>query len=511
MEYGMKIEQTYLGFPIQAEQPEETLEIFSGNTKIYEFRIPVCKNPEKVKYDYYSYLSVEQYKDCELTLKGNFDEHFFEQICQTDKNLQEPIKKPLIHFAADRGWINDPNGLVYHNGTYHLYFQYNPMNTQWQNMSWGHAVSRDLLHFEQQDSVMYPDENGAMFSGCGLVNEKGLLGLPENALLFYYSAAGDTTKWSEGKQFTQRIAYSLDDGKTLLKLPKEAVGVIEKDSRDPKIFWHEASGAYIMVLWIKGYEFGFLRSTDLMNWIMTSTIELEKAWECPDLFCLECEGETYWIFTSADGFYYIGQFDGYTFKTDKVRHNAYLTSLPYAAQTYSNTKGRTISVPWLRTKNEGRLYTGMLGLPREAGLVKNEDKLALTLLPVSEYEAAKEQIVEFSWGEAESSIQIAKETAVELALWPENSKELTVGFFGEKMTLCDNVLCYKKEKTVFPETIKEIHIIVDRGVVEVYANGGTMNAYYENDIEELQGTISIKGCCGAGKIYQICGKERVQR
>ena len=503
MEYGMKIEKGYLGFPIQAEQPEETLEIFSGNTKIYEFRIPVCKNPEKVRYDYYSYLSVEQYKGCELVLKGNFDEGFFKEICQSNENMQEPVKKPLIHFAADRGWINDPNGLVYHNGIYHLYFQYNPMNTQWQNMSWGHAVSTDLLHFEQQDTVLYPDENGAMFSGCGLVNEKGLLGLPKQALLFYYSAAGDATKWSEGKQFTQRIAYSLDEGKTLLKLPKETVGVIEKDTRDPKIFWHEESGAYIMVLWIKGYEFGFLRSTDLMNWTMTSTIELEKAWECPDLFCLDCEGETYWVFTSADGFYYIGQFDGYTFETDQVRHHAYLTGLPYAAQSYSGTKERTISVPWLRTKNEGKLYTGMMGIPRELHLVKQNGSPVLSMLPVREYEAAKEQIVEFSWGEAESSIQIGKETAVEVALWLEDSKELVVSFFGEQITLSEQVLCYKNEKTVFSEHIKEIHIIVDRGVIEIHANGGTMNAYYENEIEELCGSISIKGCCGAGKIYQI--------
>lgn len=503
MEYGIKINQAYLGLPIQAEQPEELLEIFCGNTKIYEFRVPVCKNPEKVRYDYYSYLDVKQYEGCELTLKGNFDEKFIDNIFQSNENRQEPIKRPLIHFAAERGWINDPNGLVYHNGSYHLYFQYNPMNTQWQNMTWGHAVSTDLVHFEQMDNVLYPDEHGAMFSGCGIVNERELLNLPKDALLFYYSAAGDATKWSEGKKFTQRIAYSLDGGRTLLKLPKETVGVIEKDTRDPRVFWHEESKAYIMLLWIKGYEFGFFRSTNLMDWEMTSTIELEKAWECPDIFKLDCDGESIWVFTSADGFYYFGQFDGYKFETDKVRHDAYLTALPYAAQTYSGVKDRIISVPWLRTLNAGRLYTGMMGIPREVGLTKRNGEPVLTLLPVREYEAAKEQIMEFSWSESEASVQIGRETAVEIELFPQEIEQLNVRFFDQELTICDRVLSYKNAKTEFPEKIEELHIIIDRGVLEIHANGGTVNAYYETDSDELQGTISIKGCRGAGKIYII--------
>lgn len=503
MEYGIRINQNYLGIPIQAECPEELLEVFCGETKIYEFRVPVCKDSAKVRYDYCSYLNVKQYEGRELTLKGNFDEKFFGNISQSNTDDQEPIKRPLIHFAAERGWINDPNGLVYQNGTYHLYFQYNPMNTQWQNMSWGHAVSNDLIHFDQMEHVMYPDENGTMFSGCGLVNEHEMLGLPKEALLFYYSAAGGANEWSKGKLFTQRIAYSLDGGKTLLKLPKEAVGVIEQDTRDPKIFWHEESGAYIMVLWIKGNEFGFFRSKNLKDWEMTSTIELEKAWECPDLFRLACEDRTYWVFTSADGFYYLGQFDGYKFETDGVRHNAYLTGLPYAAQTYSGVEDRVISVPWLRTLNVGRLYTGMMGIPRELGLVKRGDEPVLTLLPVREYESAKEQIVESSWCETEIAVPISKEAAVEVALWPQETDELTVRFFEQELTIQDQTILYKNVKTELPEKVKELHVIIDRGVVEIHANGGTMNAYYETDSDILQGTISIKGCRGAGKIYVI--------
>ena len=162
MEHNIKIEQNYLGIPIQPEQPEENLEIFLDGEKIFEFRVPVCKDLSERKYEYYSYLNLKEYKGRSLTLKGSFDQGFFEGFIQSDAGEQPALKRPLLHFTAERGWINDPNGLVYHNGRYHLFFQYNPVNTQWQNMSWGHSVSTDLLHFKQTDNVLYPDQNGAV-------------------------------------------------------------------------------------------------------------------------------------------------------------------------------------------------------------------------------------------------------------------------------------------------------------------------------------------------------------
>lgn len=501
MEFKIKIEQTYVKIPIQAEQPEETLEIFSGEEKLFEFRVPVCKEEKKIKYDYFSSLDVRQYKGKELTLRGNFGAAFFENICQDEENSQEKLVRPLIHFTAERGWINDPNGLVYQDGQYHLYFQHNPMNTQWQNMSWGHSACDDLLHFEGTETVMYPDEFGPVFSGCGLVNERGLLGLPKDALLFYYSAAGDGNEWSRGRAFTQKIAYSLDGGKTLVKMPGDAIGVIRQDSRDPKVFWHEESGAYIMVLWISGNEFGFFRSENLQDWEQTDSVDLQKAWECPDLFCLDCEGERVWVFTSADGFYYIGTFDGWRFQTDGVRRDAYLTKLPYAAQTYSNTKGRVISLPWLRTQNAGKLYTGMMGIPRELKLVKRNSEVTLSSLPVREYEETKRQIADFDWDGSSFAVSVQEPAVVEVELHPMHTEKITVNIFGQELTLCDNVLFYKGERTVFADTVEEIHMIADRDILEVYVNQGTGNAYYETGSDELQGSVIVKGCKGKGRIF----------
>lgn len=501
MDWGIKMEQMYLGIPIQTEQPEETLEIFSGKEKLFEFQVPVCKDAAGIKYDYYSYLNMEPYIGQELILRGDFSDKFFADICQKQDNHQEPLARPLLHFTAERGWINDPNGLVYHDGRYHLYYQHNPMNTQWKNMTWGHAVSGDLLHFEQMDMVLYPDEDGAVFSGCGIVNNRGLLGLSRDALLFCYSAAGDTSLWSRGKAFVQKLAYSTDGGRTLVKLPAPAIGVIGRDTRDPKIFWHEDSQAYIMVLWIRGNEFGIFRSENLKDWTQSDSLTLEGGWECPDMFCLECEGTPVWVFTSAAGFYWLGEFDGYQFRTDGVRKKAYMTDLTYAAQTYSGVKGRTVSVPWLRTLNAGQLYTGMMGLPRELGLVRQGDELLLTMVPVREYDNAKREEGEFTWGAEAFFAERREEAVTELELRPREFGGTSVHFFGEELHIRENVIIYKGERTVLPGKPEEIRIIIDREILELYINKGTVNACYETELKKLRGKIRIEGGQGTGKLF----------
>lgn len=501
MTYTMKIEKKYIGIPIQAEWPEEEMAVFCGDKQIFEFKIPVCKEKENVKYDFYSYLDVSEYKGQELTITGDLGDIFFENICQCDEYSYEELKRPLLHFTAERGWINDPNGMVYHNGQYHLYFQYNPMNTKWQNMSWGHSVSTDLLHFKQVENVMYPDEHGTMFSGCGLVNDREMLGLPKDALLFFYTTAGRNGTWSKDVPFEQRIAYSLDEGKTLVKMPEAVIGEIGPETRDTKVFWHEESKAYITPLYIEGNEFRIFRSENLKDWTETDRFVLPKAWECPDLFKLDCEGESVWVFTTADGFYYLGEFDGYKFNTDGVQKMAYMTRLPYAAQSYSNVEGRVISIPWIRTLNKGRMYTGMMGLPRELKLVKVNGEKVLSMVPVREYEEAKKQITQFDWNGKEFSVEISHPAVAEVELQPQEGDVIRLNVYEEELIIKENTLTYKDETIVFAETLKDIHVIVDREIIEVHANNGTGNAYFETESDKLQGRVKIEGCNGKGKIF----------
>lgn len=391
MERKMKITQQYLYFPICAGKEERTLKIYleqeeAFRKKIHEIMVPVA-DTEASAYpcDYFAEIPVGAYLDKEILIRIDAPEAFMEQIKNEGRQELSKEHRPQIHFTADTGWTNDPNGLILADGIYHLYFQYNPFNTSWENMSWGHAVSTDLLHWKQEDTVMFPDESGTMFSGCAITNEREMLGLPKDALLFFYTAAGGANKWSKGLEFTQKIAYSLDGGRTLTKMPIPCLPTIEKENRDPKVYWHEETQAYVMALFLEKNDFAIFRSKDLLHWEQSDRFTLEDAWECPDLLRLTSdEGETCWFFWSADGFYYQGEFDGYKFRTQGKKQKAYINELPYAAQTYFGVADRVISIPWLRMKNDGRMFTGAYGIPVELTCKKAENGFILIQRPVRE-------------------------------------------------------------------------------------------------------------------------------
>lgn len=296
-----------------------------------------------------------------------------------------PSARPVIHFTPQSGWMNDPNGLVHAHGLWHLYFQHNPYGNSWGHIGWGHAVSADLSTWRQYPDVLYPDGDGMAFSGSAIVNDRGLLGLPSDALLYFYTAAGHTTPESAGKDYVQKTAYSTDGGRTLRLLQEPALPAVEHENRDPKVFWHAQSAAYILCLWLKDSDFGLFRSTDLRTWTLSQRLTLPGGFECPDLFALPVDSgpESVWVFWTASGAWYAGTFDGFAFRWDGETHGAYATPLPYAAQTFANTPGRTLSVPWLRCDNRARPYTGAMGLPRALSLTRRNGRLQLCQ-PVAE-------------------------------------------------------------------------------------------------------------------------------
>ena len=388
MEKIIAITKDYLYIPIQTGAEASYLSLFEEESgeKILEFKVPVGNVENGIyPYAFLARVPVDMWKKKKLVLKGEFPQEFFNSVKVDDYIETARENRPEIHFTADTGWINDPNGLVFDGVNYHLYFQYNPFDVVWENMSWGHATSRDLINWTQQETVMYPDENGYMFSGSGFVNKNGCLGLPEDALMFYYTAAGECRPWTAERLFTQRLAYSIDGGKTLIKTDRGVVPVISHENRDPKVFWHEETKSYIMILWVDGNEFAILRSTDLEKWNISQRFELTDGFECPDLICLTDETGKHWFVTTADGYYYPGEFDGYSFNWSGKRYCLYMNKVPYAAQTYSNTDGRVIFVPWLRLDFKGRKYTGAMGIPRELGLIKIDNEYRITLNPVQEF------------------------------------------------------------------------------------------------------------------------------
>lgn len=532
MEKEYRITDDYLFLPVQTGGDNRRLEIYAMEEgcerKLFEFQIPVrAEEGECFRIDYLGALPMKKRIGGCLLLKGDFPERFFAAVCCGGKpgafgsgrgeNTADSPQRPSLHFTPEAGWINDPNGLVYQNGVYHLYFQYNPFDIRWENMSWGHAVSRDLLHWSWQDAVLFPDEHGTMFSGSGIVNKKGLLGLPEEALLFFYTAAGNNNLWSQGKDFTQRLAYSLDGGKTLWKTDMGAVDSISWENRDPKVFWHEESQAYIMVLWLEKNDFGILRSQDLRKWMLCDRLTLEGGWECPDLVRVredktsdpsqanvQREETTAWVFLTADGFYYWGDFDGYRFQTDGVRHCAYMNKVPYAAQTYSNLEDRTVFVPWLRLANRGELYTGAMGLPRELTWIVIGNEKKLRLLPIREYGEERREIP-MEGKPLHYDRQQEEQGAVELQLWLEEQAEpveLSINGTAIRIDNKKGILQVAEEACTLPAGVRDYFFLIDDVILEVTANYGTMVGVYELNRHDVD--ICLEAVSGEVSLYEIC-------
>lgn len=486
MKKAIDINKPYLWVPIHTKGTKERLSFYIEGMKVLELMVPIQEGTE---IDYYATIPVSKYLGKELEITGTEKKYFYETIQLEEAPYCIDVKRPQIHFTANTGWINDPNGLVYHNGRYHLYFQYNPFDVEWENMSWGHAVSKDLLHWEQKDTVLWPDEHGTIFSGCGIKNEQGLLGLDKNAILYYYSAAGNANEWSKGKAFTQGIAYSLDGGMNLTKYEKTRIPTIEKENRDPKVFWHEESNAYIMVLWLQEDEFAILRSKDLEQFEISQRLRLEQAFECPDLFRLQVAGteEFKWVFWCADGFYYVGEFDGYMFTNESGRLEAYASDVPYAAQTISGIEDRVVSIPWLRAKFTDQLYTGAMGIPREFFLINTEIGVRLQQLPCKEYFKAREvsRVIEGQEMKREGLFEEFHNGVMELELKfsakEQGNISIVLGKEVLSIDLDNKIFCCMEKVRSYEKlnALENLSIIIDGQLVEFTGKNGIIYSVYE--------------------------------
>lgn len=429
----LQCDKKYLLIPIAIGEPLKEIFLYADGKRIYDFKIPVSDAAELYGFQYYAPIPLGEYAGSAIELEGDVGEAFWEAAAFSDDVPEKGGAHPAVHFTANTGWLNDPNGFFYYNGVYHLYFQHNPFDVRWENMSWGHAVSSDLLHWRQQETVLYPDGDGTIFSGCAIVNERGLLGLPSDSPVFFYTSAGNSSGWSEGKKFVQKIAYSPDGGRSVAKTGITAVPHIAGANRDPKVYWHEESQGYYMVLYLKDRDFAILRSANLKDWEMTQRFALEDAWECPDLIRVPVEeGGFRWVFWSADGFYFLGEFDGYTFTRTGEKMEAYATGLPYAAQTCWGAD-RIISIPWLRSGNEGRAYTGTMGIPRELSLTEEGGILRLRQRPVRELSECREEVMEIGKEGGVSLYQVENGLPLELLVTLREDQSFCAVMGGTKI------------------------------------------------------------------------------
>lgn len=315
-----------------------------------------------------------------------------------EKRPFNEIFRPQFHFAPDRNWQNDPNGLIWFEGEYHLFYQHNPYDREWGFMNWGHAVSKDLVRWEHLPVAITPDNDSkdkeycTAWSGCAIVDDKNLTGLRKGdlpTLLIFYTS----------RQCGQRMAYSTDKGRTWVKYGGNPVIPFDEkdDARDPKVFWYKPGQKYIMVLWRKpgGDEktqgISFYSSSNLTEWAFES--HLPGFYECPDLIELPVNrrpDDTRWVIFDGDGAYRIGQFDGKEFIPETPSRKSDYGANYYATQTWSNIPaedGRTIQIAWMRGGSyPGMPFNGQMTFPCELSLINTMDGIRLIRRPVKEIE-----------------------------------------------------------------------------------------------------------------------------
>ncbi len=332
--------------------------------------------------------------------------------------------RPQVHFTPDSMWMNDPNGMFYYEGEYHLFYQFYPDSNVWGPMHWGHAISRDLVHWEHLPIALYPDSLGYIYSGSAVVDWKntsgfGKDGVPPLVSVFTYN---DRVGEMDGKidYQTQAIAYSNDKGRTWTKYENNPVLINPgiKDFRDPKVRWYQPQQKWIMSLAVKD-RISFYSSKDLKNWQHESDFQPELGayggvWECPDLFPIvdEVSGEEKWVlFVSINPGapnggsgtqYFVGNFDGHEF----INENKNLYWLDYGKDNYAGVTwsgvpeedGRTLFIGWMSnwqyaTKVPTERWRSAMTVTRELKLKSQGEDLIVTSMPVNEFETLRKEII----------------------------------------------------------------------------------------------------------------------
>lgn len=389
VEKEFKVKQRYLNIPVYDDRPSARLLFTAKGVDTLDVDVWIAQG--EPMYWVYKDLTPYMGKKLKLTYFGDpadMDKLFVADTIMGQSTFYKEAKRPQFHFTTIRGWNNDPNGMVYYNGEYHLYYQHNPYKRYWGNMHWGHAVSRDLVHWEEFDDVLFPDNLGTMFSGSAVVDKNNTSGWGKKGVAPIVYAYTAHAQWQ-----TQCMAYSLDGGRTLVKYENnpvvnshEAAG--SHETRDPRLLWYGGEdGHWVMVLFEKDGN-SIYTSNDLKNWTYKSHVPGFD--ECPDLFCLPVDGNPAnkkWVTLGAAGIYMIGDFDGERFTPEAGRYQ-YMTGVPYAAQTFSDTPdGRCIQIAWGRVSHAGMPFNSQMQLPTELTLRTTRHGVRLASNPIKEVES----------------------------------------------------------------------------------------------------------------------------
>jgi fructan beta-fructosidase len=441
---------------------------------------------------------------------------------------KEPFR-PQYHFTPATKWMNDPNGLVYHQGVYHLFYQYYPDDIVWGPMHWGHATSKDLLHWEHKPIALFPDEHGLIFSGSAVVDMNNTSGLgtietpPLVAIFTYHDLAKEEAGGSDYQ--TQGIAYSLDNGDTWTKYDGNPVipNTTIKDFRDPKVFWDNKTAQWVMAL-VAGDHLQLFSSDNLISWTFMSEFGRDQGahggvWECPDLFELPVAGtnETKWVLLisinpgapngGSGTQYFVGDFDGTTFTSDQEEEKWIDWGTDnYAGVTYNNTpNGERIFIGWMSNWEYARdtptkVWRSAMTLPRTLSLAKIEGDYHLLNFPIDGVDSLLEKqtstVMNFSKEKIGTGMKLSNGAQSEIR-FETTSRNFSLNFSndaGEQLTLTmqgnpKQLVLDRSESglvdfqenfaniqrmpmTNLPEGELEVRIFLDASSLEIFVNKG---------------------------------------
>ncbi|HEY1687115.1 MAG TPA: glycoside hydrolase family 32 protein [Tepidisphaeraceae bacterium] len=502
-------EHHWLLFPVRNQAPLRRTTVIVDGKVVRWFGVELADD----KPDWWGALDITPWAGKTLTIGVDqlpTGSHGLDQIYASDtipgsENLYHEALRPQIHFSAQRGWINDPNGLVFYRGEYHLFFQHSPFSWGDGPKFWGHAVSKDLVHWREVDEALYPGQLGPMWSVSAVVDANNSSGFGTSAnppMVLMYTAAGEP--------FTQCIAYSTDARHFTKYSENPVIQNISGGNRDPLAFWDEAAHCWVVAVYVEdhGHTIHFFTSSNLRDWKLASSYNKTDGnflFECPDIFEIPLDGKAdqmKWILTSANGEYAVGNFDGKQFTAETSPLHALWGEGFYAAQTFnSEPQGRRVQIGWMQTATPGMPFNQSMSLPMELKLVSTADGPRLTRTPVKELESLRDRafVVPPQGIGPETANPLAKINAELLELrtqfTPEKGAKVAFNIRGVSVVYDVSQQQLSVNNHTAPAPLvngkQNLIIYVDRTSVEVFASGGLTYVPLPINLNPMNQSLSV--------------------
>ena len=527
----LKTADKYILLPVEEEEGYAHIRVIKDNQVVKEFNCKLAIN----KTDYNVPLDVSEYGgDVLLDIQFSGDKRSIGLInnfvCWKDikatnvfdsKNREK--FRSIYHHTPVYGWMNDPNGMFYKDGVWHLYYQYNPYGSQWENMTWAHSTSTDLIHWKNHGEVIQPDALGTIFSGSSVVDKENTAGFGKDAVVAFYTSAGAAQ--------TQSIAYSTDNGETFKKYVNNPILTSDvPDFRDPNVFWNEEVKQWNLIL-AAGQQMNIYSSKNLKDWKYESSFgegygNHGGVWECPDLlkmgdkWVLICNINPGGPFGGSATQYFVGSFDGHKFtcesKPEVTKWMDYGKD-HYATVSFSNAPdGRIVVLPWMSNWQYAnqvptQQFRSANGLPRDLGLYSYNGEDYVSVKPSPEVFAAFEKKPSGRLQPA-AYIEVTNiKSNASIVLSNDKGERVTMVYDGKNSTFSmdrteSGVTDFHsdfKAKTVAPTNgiIKSMQIFIDRCSIEAFDTEGKVAMTNLVFPSKPYDKIIVKGC--KVKIYEL--------